>query len=98
MKTREEVIRALKIELPYLKKKYFVSNVGLFGSYSRNEQNDNSDIDLLVEFEKPIDYFILLDMEDYLGEKFGIDVEIVTIPALKNRIKSKILKEVSYVS
>jgi predicted nucleotidyltransferase len=37
-------------------------------------------------------------MEDYLGEKFGIDVEIVTIPALKNRIKSKILKEVSYVS
>jgi len=37
-------------------------------------------------------------MEDYLKEKFGIDVEIVTRPALKDRIKTRILKEVSYAS
>ena len=98
MKTREDVLKVLKKELPYLKKNYYVSNIGLFGSYSRGEQKENSDIDLLVDFEKSIDFFKLLEMEDYLKEKFGIEVEIVTKPALKDRIRSKILKEVSYVS
>jgi len=98
MKTKAEVIKVLKQELPYLKQRYGVSNLGLFGSYSRNEQTEHSDIDLLVDFERPIDFFILFDMEDYLKEKFGIDVEIVTRPALKDRIKNRILKEVSYVS
>jgi len=98
MKTREDVLKVLKKELPYLKKNYCVSNIGLFGSYSRGEQTENSDIDLLVDFEKSIDFFKLLEMEDYLKEKFGIEVEVVTKPALKDRIKSKILKEVSYVS
>lgn len=98
MKTKEEVIKVLKHELPYLKQRYGVSNVGLFGSYSRNEQTEHSDIDLLVDFERPIDFFKLFEVEDYLKEKFGIKVEIVTRPALKGRIKNRILKEVSYVS
>jgi len=59
MKTKEEVIKVLKQELPYLKQRYGVSNVGLFGSYSRNEQTEHSDIDLLVDFERPIDFFKL---------------------------------------
>lgn len=98
MKTKEEVLKLLKQELPYLKQRYGISNIGLFGSYSRNEQNENSDIDLLVDFERPIDYFKLFEVEDYLKEKFGIYVEIVTRPALKDRLKDRILKEVSYVS
>lgn len=72
--------------------------MGLFGSYSRGEETEDSDIDLLVDFERPIDYFKLIDMEDYLKEKIGVEVEIVTRPALKDRIKNRILKEVSYVS
>lgn len=98
MKTKEEVIKVLKRELPYLKENYGVSTMGLFGSYSRGEETEDSDIDLLVDFEKPIDYFKLIDMEDYLKEKIGIEVEVVTRPALKDRIKNRILKEVSYVS
>lgn len=57
MKTKEEVIKVLKQELPFLKQRYALSNVGLFGSYSRNEQTEHSDIDLLVDFERPIDFF-----------------------------------------
>ncbi|NPV51047.1 MAG: nucleotidyltransferase family protein [Candidatus Methanofastidiosum sp.] len=98
MKTKGQILKVLKEELPYLKQRYGASNIGLFGSYSRDEQTEHSDIDLLVDFEKPIDYFNLFEMEDYLKEKFGIDVEIVTRPALKERIKNRILKEVSYVS
>ncbi len=98
MKTKEEVIKVLKRELPYLKENYGVSSMGLFGSYSRGEETEDSDIDLLVDFERPIDYFKLIDMEDYLKEKIGVEVEIVTRPALKDRIKNRILKEVSYVS
>ena len=98
MKTKEEVIKVLKHELPYLKQRYGVSNVGLFGSYSRNEQTEHSDIDLLVDFERPIDFFKLFEVEDYLKEKFVIKVEIVTRPVFKDRIKNRILKEVSYVS
>lgn len=97
MKNKKEVIELLKDERRYLEEKFFVQSVGLFGSYARDEQSELSDIDLLVEFRKPIDFFELFDLEAYLAEKLGAKVEIVTPEALKERIKPRILKEVVYV-
>lgn len=51
---------------PYLKKKYGVSSIGIFGSYIRGEQKKDSDIDILVEFNKSIGLFGLMDVETYL--------------------------------
>ena len=98
MKTREEVLRILSNELPYLNEKYGVGKIGLFGSYSRDEQVSGSDIDLLVQFERPIGFFKFIAVEDYLKGKLGEKVEIVTEDALKPVIKPRVMKEVVYVA
>jgi len=96
MKTKEEILKILKRERSCLKKKFFVKRVGLFGSYSRGEQTEKSDIDLLVEFEKPIDFFKLFELEEYLSEGLGAKVEIVTPNAIKEEIKPYIMRDVIY--
>ncbi len=97
MKSKKEVLKILKEEFPHLKEKFNVKNIGLFGSYARGEQSETSDIDLLVEFEKPIDFFKLVELEDYLSKMLGAKVEIATPGALKERIKPYIMRDVSYV-
>jgi len=52
---------------------------------------------LLVEFEKPIDFFKLVELEDYLSELLGAKVEVVTPDALKERIKPYIMRDIAYV-
>ncbi len=97
MKTKKEILKILKEEFPHLKEKFNVKTIGLFGSYARGEQLETSDIDLLVEFEKPIDFFKLVELEDYLSKMLGAKVEIVTPGALKERIKPYIMRDVAYV-
>ena len=97
MKTREEILKILKNELPYLRKEYGVKFVGIFGSYARSEQNSESDVDVLVEFSKPIGFFKFVELEDYLSRKLGIKVDLVTTDALKPVIKPQIMREVVYV-
>lgn len=52
MKTLSEIKQTLYNQLPYLKEKYGVVELGIFGSYSRNEQNDKSDVDIAVKFDE----------------------------------------------
>ena len=81
---------------PVLADKFHVSKIGYFGSYSKGNQNELSDIDLLVEFSQPIgwDFFIL---EKFLEQSFGFPVDLVTENALKDRIKESILNQVQFV-
>ncbi len=81
----------------YLQKKYCVRKIGVFGSYVRGEQNKNSDIDILVEFSKPIGFFKFLELEEYLGNLLGIKVDLVSKKALKPRIGEYIMREVIFV-
>ena len=97
MKTKDEVLKILKDELPYLREKYGITKIGIFGSYSRGEQNIESDVDLLIEFEKPIGFFRFLAIEDYIEKKLGVKAELVTEDALKPRMKPHVLEEVIYV-
>ena len=97
MKTKEEVLKILKDEIPHLKEKYGIRKIGLFGSYSRGEQGIESDVDLLVGFEKPIGFFRFLAVEDYIEERLGMKAELVTEDALKPRMKPHVLEEVIYV-
>ena len=96
MKTKGRILNALKMELPYLRGKFNVKTVGLFGSFARGEQTKKSDIDLLVEFENPIGLFELVELEEYLSGILGAKVEIVTPDALKPIMKPLVLKEVIY--
>ncbi len=80
-----------------LKKKYYISNLGIFGSYIRGEQSENSDIDTLVEFSKPIGLFHFIRLQEYLEKILGEKVDLVSKNALKKRIAEHILKEVVYI-
>ena len=97
MKSKEEILKILKDELPFLRTTFKVKKVGLFGSCARGEHVEGSDIDVLVEFEKPIGFFKFIEMENYLSQKLGAKVELVTPDALKPLIKPNVMKEVIYV-
>lgn len=96
MKTKNDILSLIKEEIPYIKKRYYVKNIGLFGSFSRGEQTKASDIDMLVEFEKPVGFFLFIELEEYLSQKLRIKVDLVTPDALKPLIKPEIIKEVVY--
>ena len=84
----------LKDKKKYLKERFSVQSIGIFGSYVRNEAGKDSDIDILVEFNKPIDFFDFLDLEEYLSELLGVKVDLVEKQSLKPRIGRRILEEV----
>lgn len=64
-----------------------ISYLGLFGSHSRGEQKEDSDVDLLVKFVNPIGYFKLLEVEEKLEDYFQKNVDLVTKNALSKYIK-----------
>jgi predicted nucleotidyltransferase len=70
MKTLAEIKEILRAERPYLAEKYGVTVVGVFGSYVRGEQEPDSDIDILIELERPtrISLLGLVELEYYLSE------------------------------
>ena len=94
---KEEILKVLKKELPYIRKKYHVKSIGLFGSCVRGEERKESDIDILIEFEKPIGLFKFMELEEYLSQKLGRKVDLVEKEALKERIKPYVMEEVVYV-
>jgi predicted nucleotidyltransferase len=89
-----QTIKTLRNLKPDLETKYFVKEIGLFGSVLRGEQTATSDIDILVEFSKPIGFFKFLELEEHLGTILGGKVDLVSKKALKPRIGKQILKEV----
>lgn len=93
--SRVEVECILKEHKPYLIEKFFVKRIGLFGSYVRNEQSEDSDIDILVEFSKPVG-FEFFDLKDYLESLFKKPVDLVTVNALKPMIRDEIMAEVHF--
>lgn len=84
MKTLEEIKEILAKYKEELKKKYGVKRIGIFGSYARNEQSEISDLDILVELEKPIG-LKFVELAEYLEEILGTKVEVVTPNALKQK-------------
>ncbi|NHI94928.1 MAG: nucleotidyltransferase [Candidatus Lokiarchaeota archaeon] len=96
MMKKEDILRILKDELNKLYENFGVKKIGLFGSYVRGEQTKDSDIDILVDFEKYISFFKFIELEDYLSEKLNTKVDLVSMDALKPLIKSDILDEAIY--
>lgn len=92
--TIQEIIKQNKNELY---QEFKVQNLGVFGSYARGEQNEKSDIDILVEFEETPDLFSFLRLEQYLENCLNIKVDLVRPNALRKELKGQILEEVIYV-
>ena len=97
MKNIEDIKKILNKNKIQFKKSFNVKEIGIFGSYLKSEQTKKSDLDILVEFEGPIDFFDYLELEEYLTSLLGIKVDLVMKKALKPNIGKNILKEVVYV-
>ena len=70
-----------------------VSAIFVFGSAARNEAHEQSDVDLLVDFERPIGLFEFLRLRRSLSDLIGRPVDLVTRAALKPQLRDRILAE-----
>lgn len=96
MLTLNEIKNKLSVNKDYFKNKYSIKNLGIFGSYARNEANTDSDIDILVDFEKPIglEFVILADELEHL---LNTKVDLVSINAVQPNMINYVLEELIYV-
>ncbi len=98
MLNSKDIKEKLQRHLDALRVQYGVDRRGLFGSFVRDEQRPGSDIDLLVEFARPVGLFKFIELENQLSELLGGKVDLVTRNALKSQIGKRILDEVKYVN
>ena len=83
----------LRQQLPTLAETYSVRSLEVFGSYVRDEQTAESDLDVLVTFDKAPDLFQFIELENRLSDVLGVKVDLVMKSALKPRIGQHILHE-----
>jgi hypothetical protein len=94
--SKNEIISIIKAEKSFLKDNFGVINIGLFGSYAKNQQTPDSDIDLLVEFAEPRFEWVA-GLNIYMEKKFGRKIEIIRRRALnKSRFFERIEREIIY--
>jgi predicted nucleotidyltransferase len=99
VKELEEIKRKLVEIKPFLREKYKVKEIGIFGSYVKGKQGKRSDIDILVDFEEDAQIGLLsfVALENFLSELLGVKVDLVMKNSLKPNIGKAILKEVIYL-
>ena len=73
--------------------RYGVKSLALFGSVARDEATPASDVDLLVDFDRPVGLFGLFALQDYLETILGCPVDLGTPDSLKPRLREKVLAE-----
>ncbi|MCM2466910.1 nucleotidyltransferase family protein [Methanoculleus oceani] len=93
MKTRTEVLEILRSLKAELRERYHVERIALFGSYAREEQEEGSDIDVLVEFGSGADLFDFVGLSQYLEEKLGSGVDVVPEAALRPEIRRSVTRD-----
>ena len=97
MKTIEEIKETISSHKQILEDEFHVKNIGIFGSYLREEPSHDSDVDILVEFTKPVGLFDFVRLEGYLQDLLGIKVDLVPKDGIKPSLRKCIAHEVVYV-
>ena len=100
MRTRDETLRILRDNLPRLKTEYGLKRLALFGSAARDTQTEDSDIDLIAEFDRPIG-IRFVEFADYLEALLGTKTDILTpagVDGIRNaRVAEDIRESAVYV-
>ena len=97
MYTKEEILKILKGKKPELQKRYPISELGIFGSYARGDYNEQSDIDILVDFNKGIDGFEYIRLAHELEDLFGHKIDIVSRGGIKPQYLQFVEKNLIHV-
>ncbi|MFH5834383.1 nucleotidyltransferase family protein [Halalkalibaculum sp. DA3122] len=93
---KETIIQYLSDHKPEFEQKFGVTKIGLFGSYARGQNDKDSDIDIVVELEKP-DLLILVGIKQRIEEDLGMKVDIVRHrERMNNNLKKRIEKDAVY--
>ncbi|OGU75467.1 MAG: nucleotidyltransferase [Ignavibacteria bacterium RBG_16_34_14] len=96
MKNLNEIKKQLELHKQRIKDKYHIKSIGIFGSVARGDATLNSDVDILVEFEKPIG-LDFVSLGDELEEILSVKVDLVTPNAIKPKMFKYIKQDVVYV-
>ncbi len=98
MYNSNEIINILNNNISKIKK-FHVVKIALFGSFAREEQNDKSDIDIIVEFDVNQETFDnYMDLKFYLEELFMSEIDLVILNSIKPTLKSSIMRSVIYAT
>jgi uncharacterized protein len=95
---QDAILQILRQKNAELTQQFGVKSLVLFGSVARNEATSTSDVDLLVEFNRPVGYFGLFALQDYLEKLLGCSVDLGTPESLKPYIKERIMGEIIHVT
>lgn len=95
MATLEELRTGLRALLPSLEREYGVTSLEFFGSYVRGDQDEESDLDLLVELdpERELSLLRFVDIQLELSDRLGVPVDLVEKRSIKPRLRDRILDE-----
>jgi hypothetical protein len=97
MLSQQEILDEMSKNLNVWKEKYGVKRIGLFGSYSREEQKESSDIDVIVEFkDTELSFDNYMDLKISLEDRFQKPVDLVIVDDIKPTLKPSILRGAVY--
>jgi predicted nucleotidyltransferase len=100
MLTREKILELLQAKYPFLATEFGVSKIGLFGSFAKGQSDETSDIDIVVEFDRPIG-FRFIELVEYLENLLGRKVDVLTPAGIQGirieRIAKSITESTVYV-
>lgn len=91
--SREQVLDVLRTHAPALHRQFGVSSIRIFGSFARGVPHATSDVDVLVEFDRPTGIFHLLALQAHLKELLGREVDVGTEGGLRPRVRDRVLAE-----
>ena len=93
---KEDILSILRTHTPEMQKKYRVIRMGLFGSYARGTATEESDIDILIEFEPGADIWDLAGLKIFLENLFKKPVDVATVNSIRPEMKGAILANIAY--
>jgi uncharacterized protein len=96
MKKTDAILDTLRRGFPTLQEQFAVHRIGIFGSFARGDQNSRSDIDVLVEFSRPVGFTQYMKLESYLRELLARKVDLVTANAIKPQMRQSIIEDLVY--
>ncbi|WP_321508179.1 nucleotidyltransferase family protein [uncultured Methanoregula sp.] len=97
MRNTSEILDQLRSMRYELSEQYHVRSIGIFGSYSRKDQTEQSDLDLVVEFKEQIGLMKFVHLKDLIADRLNIRVDLVTPEGLHPLIRDQVMHEVVYV-
>ncbi len=99
MLSRDDIVKFLCDNKEYISQNFHVTKIGLIGSFARNEANENSDIDILIELEEGIpDIFeVKLKLKEFIKKNLMREVDICREKYLKSIVRDEIINEAMYV-